>query len=358
MIKFVKWMIGIVAALLLFLSIATYVGDIKKEYERELTGTATSKGTNVEITIPDGASAKEIAKILKANGLIKYERAFLKRLEESEYSGHLQPGKYTLNTGMNTLDMMKAMASLDNSNKVLQQLVVPEGFTIDQIARRCEEQGICSASEFISEVKSVTKADFPYLADVPTGADVRYKLEGYIFPATYDITKETTARTLVQWMLQTFENYYTEDMRNRAEALGLNSYEVVTRASMIEKECKIDSERAKIAGVINNRLNDDMLLQIDSTVLYPLTKGMYDKENVSYEDLEYESPYNTYKYEGLPVGPICNPGLACINAVLYPEDHNFLYYHVINEETGEHEFYETYDEHMDSQGSGGSDDSE
>ena len=88
-----------------------------------------------------------------------------------------------------------------------------------------------------------------------------------------------------------------------------------------------------------------MLLQIDSTVLYPLTNGLYNKEVVTYDDLEVDSPYNTYKYSGMPVGPICNPGLACIKAVLQPEEHNYLYYHVINEETGEHIFTETLEEH-------------
>ena len=114
---------------------------------------------------------------------------------------------------------------------------------------------------------------------------------------------------------------------------------------MIEREAKLGEERPTIAGVINNRLNADMLLQIDSTALYPLTNGMYDKSEVTYEDIEIDSPYNTYLYKGLPVGPICNPGLACINAVLEPEEHSYLYYHVIDEETGKHIFTETLEEH-------------
>ena len=146
-------------------------------------------------------------------------------------------------------------------------------------------------------------------------------------------------------MLQAFKNYYTEDMQNRAAELGMNSFEVLKRASMIEREAKLGEERPTIAGVINNRLNADMLLQIDSTALYPLTNGMYDKSEVTYEDIEIDSPYNTYLYKGLPVGPICNPGLACINAVLEPEEHSYLYYHVIDEETGKHIFTETLEEH-------------
>ena len=343
-------MIGIVAAMLLFIVVATYIGDLKVAYNEELTNTATTKGEDVTIVIPEGSSSKEIAKILKANGLIRFEKAFLERLQDSEYAGRLQAGTYTLNTGMNTLDMMAMMSVAVDSDSVLQKLVVPEGFTVDQIAERCEEQDICSAKEFKNACQSVTKADFSYLGDVPEGANVRYKVEGYLFPATYDITKDTTAESLVAWMLDTFKANYTEEMQNKATEMGLTSYDVVNRAAMIERECKYEQERPRIAGVINNRLDEDMKLQIDSTVLYPLTSGLYNKSEVTYDDLEIESPYNTYKYSGMPVGPICNPGLSCINAVLNPESHEYLYYHVINEETGEHEFYKTYEEHMDSQG--------
>ena len=146
-------------------------------------------------------------------------------------------------------------------------------------------------------------------------------------------------------MIQAFKNYYTTELQDLAAERGLNSFQVLTLAAMVEREAKLDSERPKIAGVLNNRLNQNMLLQIDSTVLYPLTNGLYNKEVVTYDDLEVDSPYNTYKYSGMPVGPICNPGLACIKAVLQPEEHNYLYYHVINEETGEHIFTETLEEH-------------
>jgi UPF0755 protein len=154
-------------------------------------------------------------------------------------------------------------------------------------------------------------------------------------------------------MLQTFDNYYTEDLQERAAELGYTSFEVVTRASIVEREAKLEDERSIIAGVINNRLAAGMMLQMCPTVLYPLTDGMYDVGRVLYEDLELDSPYNTYMYEGLPAGPICNPGIACINAVLYPTESNYLYYHVADTETGAHIFTETYQEHIDTQIIGG-----
>ena len=327
----------------------TYYDDYMYEYK----GTESREGVDVTVEIPEGASVKKIAEILKENGLINYPRAFTKRLQDSEYRGKLHGGTYTLNTGMTTLEMMAAMSPSYEENAPIDYLVVPEGFTVEMIAARCEEQGICSATEFLNACKSVTRSDFPYLEDIPAGANVKYKVQGFLFPATYDIYESTTAESLVAWMLQTFENYYTQDLQDRAAELGYSAFEVVTRASIVEREAKVDEERPIIAGVINNRLKADMPLQMCPTVLYPLTNGMYDKSQILYEDLELDSPYNTYKNAGLPVGPICNPGIACINAVLYPQEHNYLYYHVGDEEAGTHIFTEDYEEHIDTQIIGG-----
>ncbi len=354
-IRFVKGIILIVAVVALCLVVKDYIKGFYDEYQFELTNTETVEGTDVEVVIPEGASVEEIASILKDKGLIKYEGAFTKRLQESEFRGKLKSGTYTLNTGMNTLDMMAVMSPNYDEILPIDQLVVPEGFTIEMIAARCEEQGICSSDEFIRAVGSVTSEDFPYLNDLPAGAPVKYKLQGYIFPATYDIYEDTTAESLVEWMLETFDNYYTEDLQARAAELGYSSFDVVTRASIIEREAKVDEERAVIAGVMNNRLNSDMPLQMCPTVLYPLTDGMYDQSQVYYEDLEIQSPYNTYLNSGLPSGPICNPGLACIKAVLYPAEHSYYFYYspMENNEEGRHIFTETYEEHTDAQIIGG-----
>ena len=352
-IRFIKGIILIVAVVALGGIVKDYIKGYYDDYKYELEGTDTKEGLDVVVTIPEGASAKEIAAILEQKGLIKYPKAFVKRLQNSEYRGNLKSGTYTLNTGMNTLEMMAVMSPEYEEILAIDQLVVPEGFTIEMIAARCEEQGICSSEDFLREVSSVTSANFEYLNDVPAGIPVKYKLQGYIFPATYDIYEDTTAKSLVRWMLDTFDNYYTEDMKARAEELGYSSFDVVTRASIVEREAKVASERAVIAGVINNRLNSGMNLEMCPTVLYPLTDGMYDQSQVLYEDLSIESEYNTYLNSGLPVGPICNPGVDCINAVLYPEDHGYYFYHVDDEDAGTHIFTETYEEHIDTQIIGG-----
>ena len=352
MIKFVKWLIVLGLFVGLVLVGLEEFDKIKADYQHELTSVETVSGNDVVVEIPEDASDRTIAKILKRKGLIKYPLAFMQRLEDEGFEDRLASGTYTLNTGMNTLDMMRVMEQEEEQEEIVQEqkkLVVPEGFSIDQIAERCEEQDICSAKDFRNAVRSVTKSDFPFLEDVPMGANVRYKLEGYLFPATYPIDDDTTAASLVRDMLDAFEANYDEDIRNLAEDKGLNSFQVLNMAAIIERECKKPSERAVIAGVIYNRLKEGMLLQIDSTILYPLTEGLYNHEEVIYDDLECDSEYNTYLYEGLPVGPICNPGLECIWAALTPDENEYLYYHLVNEETGEHAFYETYDEHLESQ---------
>mgnify|MGYP002767228800 FL=1 len=352
-VRIVKGIILVVAILALANLTHKHLRTYYDDYMYEYKGTESREGVDVTVEIPEGASVKKIAEILKENGLINYPRAFTKRLQDSEYRGKLHGGTYTLNTGMTTLEMMAAMSPSYEENAPIDYLVVPEGFTVEMIAARCEEQGICSATEFLNACKSVTRSDFPYLEDIPAGANVKYKVQGFLFPATYDIYESTTAESLVAWMLQTFENYYTQDLQDRAAELGYSAFEVVTRASIVEREAKVDEERPIIAGVINNRLKADMPLQMCPTVLYPLTNGMYDKSQILYEDLELDSPYNTYKNAGLPVGPICNPGIACINAVLYPQEHNYLYYHVGDEEAGTHIFTEDYEEHIDTQIIGG-----
>lgn len=342
--KILKAAIAVLCAFFLFIIIRDNVKDLYNDYQTEYTSTKILAGEDVTVVIPEGAKDGEVAKILKQAGLIKYTSAFTRRLKNSKYEDKIVHGTYTLNTGMNTLEMMKVMAPVADDGAPIGQLVVPEGFTINQIASRCYDQGICSKQDFINAVQSVTTANFPYLADVPQGINVTYKLEGYIFPATYDIYEDTTAESLVAWMLETFENYYTEEKQERAAELGYNSYDVVRMASLIERECKVDEERNIFAAVFENRIKAGMPLEADSTVLYAVTNGYYNRAELSEADFEVDSPYNTYKNKGLPIGAICNPGLACLNAALYPDSDSYLYYAKANPKAGTHVFAETLDD--------------
>lgn len=344
-IKFVI-VFGVIAILVGILGV-----KLKKVYDgfmEEYKGTESYVGTDVTVEIPQGASAKNVASILHDAGLIDYEYAFVLRVKESEYRGRLQPGTFTLNTGMSTMEMIEALCYVEPVKEVLTTLTIPEGYSIEQIAAKCEQQGICTASEFLTEVESGNHA-IPFADQIPPESGRTYELQGFLFPATYDIYEDTTAASLVDAMLTKFNNVYSEGYAARAAELGYSDFEILIMASIVEREAQLAAERPVIAGVLYNRLDIDMPLQMCPTVLYPMTEGRYDVTEVTYADLEIVSPYNTYMYPGLPVGPICNPGQASLEAVLYPDDNTYLYYHTSDAGDGSHIFTETYQEHLDTQ---------
>ncbi|MBQ8147816.1 MAG: endolytic transglycosylase MltG [Lachnospiraceae bacterium] len=340
-----KPLIVISVILVVILASMIYGYSQYKIYQDEYQGMETTAGEDVVIVVPEGATTKQIAQILKDNGLIQFPSAFVKRVKESEYRGLLQPGEFTLNTGMNTWEMIEILGYVAPAKTVVATVTFPEGFSIEQMAARVEAEGIFTADEFLAAVEEDTYT-YDFLESIPEGTTIKYRLQGFLFPATYDIYDDTTAHDLVDMMLQKFDQVYSEEMRAQATTMGYSAFELVNRASIVEREAKLDEERPIIAGVINNRLDQGMMLQMCPTVLYPVTDGMYDKGEVTYDDLEVVSAYNTYKNTGLPVGPICSPGETSLRAVLYPQEHTYLYYHVENEETGSHIFTETYEEHV------------
>lgn len=333
--------IGLIVCVVLF---GVYkVKNVYSGFMEEYKGTDSNmNGTSVEVTIPEETTIKEAAGILKDAGLIKYKLAFQLRMTGSQYSNSLQPGTYTLNTGMSTMDMIKTLCFVESTREVLYTLTVPEGFTVEQIADRCEELGFCSSNDFLKECQS---GDFEYPFEIPS-TEVKYALQGFLFPATYDIYDGMTPKDLIQDMIDKFNSVYTDDFKKKAEKLGYTDFEVLTMASIVEKECKLDKDRPMVAGVFINRLNDDMPLQVDPSVLYVVTDGQYNQAELTYDDLEVDSPYNTYKYTGLPVGPICNPGEASIEGVLNASHHNYLYYLTSDESEGACIFNETYEGHL------------
>lgn len=174
--------------------------------------------------------------------------------------------------------------------------------------------------------------------------DLFFKLEGYLYPDTYYFTKNQTVDDIVNQLARTMDNVFTEEYTKKARELGFSKHEVLTIASLIEREAKHNDERATIGGVIYNRLKKDMLLQIDATVIYGMGKGKEHK-TVYQSELDKPGPFNTYTEKGLPPGPIASPGKESIEAALYPEEHNYLYY-VLRPEENEHVFNETYNEHL------------
>ncbi|EKY26670.1 endolytic transglycosylase MltG [Clostridium celatum] len=241
------------------------------------------------------------------------------------------PGKHTLTKGMNLKEVIEDLGSKSEGEGIL--LTIPEGFTIEDIAFKLEELGICSSDEFLTAVK-----EYPLPSYITNNPDKRYNLEGFLFPDTYNFDLNVTPEYIIQTMLDRFKEVWDENTKGM-DIKDEDIEKVVNVASIIEKEARVDEDRPLIASVIYNRLNIDMPLQIDATVIY--AHGYY-IESVRNRHLAIESKYNTYLYKGLPVGPISNPGEKSLAAALHPADTDYLFY--ILEKDGEHYFTNNYDD--------------
>lgn len=318
----------VIAAAVVAVLIASFSGD-----------KVVKDGTMVEIEVEQGASATEIAKALEENGLISSSRKFIRRLKKSEYSKSLKYGVYTIARGTETDEIIKILAG-GGALKDAVTVTIPEGFSLEKIVERIAEAGLSTKSELYEAVEA--EYDYSFLKEVPNDNGINYKLQGFLFPATYQFTKDMSAVEIIDAMLNEFQK--------NAEKLNLSDNEIfklVTVASLVEREAKVDDEREKIAGVIYNRLEKGMRLQIDASVVYAISDGMYNVDRVLYRDLEVASPYNTYVNTGLPIGPICSPGIKSMLAAAAPAKHNYLYYRVDSTKNdGSHIFTENFDEHI------------
>lgn len=243
------------------------------------------------------------------------------------------PGSHTLDGTMSLNDVAKILKDTNNANTIT--VTIPEGFNVEDIAARVEENGICTKDEFLSAVKS-----YPLPAYVSDNADKRYNLEGFLFPDTYNFEIGVKPEYIIETMIKRFEEVWaevTKGMDIKQEEIE----KVINVASIIEKEARVDEDRPLIASVIYNRLKQGMPLQIDATVIY--AHGYY-IENVRNRHLAIESKYNTYLHKGLPVGPICNPGEPSIKAALHPADTNYLFYLLASDD--EHYFTDNYDDFL------------
>ncbi len=293
------------------------------------------------VTISDGTSSFGIGTILKNKELIRSKLAFFAKVKMGKYNGKLGSGTYTLSPDMSVNDMCKI---LSEPKPVMETITVtfPEGYSAEQMAQLVEEKGLVSAESFLEAADKLYNFDF--LKNIPD-RDYNYKLQGFLFPDTYEFYKETTADEIIEKMLTRFGEVY-----DSLNGDYYNAFDIITKASMIEKEARVESDRPMISGVIENRTNIGMAYQIDATVLYAATDGMYDREASSFiaqNIRELDSPYNTYKYAGLPAGPICSPGVTSIEAALNPATHDYLYYHTdTNKNDGSHIFSKTMEEHL------------
>lgn len=332
---------------LIFLVFFLALGYIGFSMFMEYKSDGQGNGEQVRIVIESGEGVWDIATKLKEQDLIQYKIIFYLKARNMGAASKLRYGEFVLQKGSGLEVLIEDLIS-GGAKKENVMFTVPEGYTIELIAQKLEKEGLCSEWEFLQAVNKVY--DYWFLESIPASGDVKYRLQGFLYPETYAISEDMTAEDIVVVMLNEFDKKFTPEMRSRADSIGKTVYEVVIEASIIERETLVDSERQTVAGVIKNRLKKGMLLQMCPTALYPVTNGIYDKTTVSYEDTKVDSSYNTYKYKGLPVGPIASPGILSLEAALDPEEHDYLYYHTDTKKNdGSHIFTKTYQEHTNTQ---------
>ena len=284
------------------------------------------------VEIPPGASAPEIRRRLIDAGVIRDEYTFRAALWWSGESRSLQAGEYRFAEAMSPVAVLQKIGRGDIYTR---RITFPEGLTIEEMARLYEMRGFGEAKAFIEAARDPA----PIKGVDPQAPD----LEGYLFPETDPLPRRAPASQLVRNMVDRFLETYTDEMRRSAEAQGLTTRQVVALASLVEKETAKADERPLVAAVYRNRMKIGMGMQADPTVVYALQKaGRYDG-NIRLEDLQFDSPYNTYRYPGLPPGPIAAPGKAALEAALAPAEVPYIYF--VSRNDGSHVFAETLAQH-------------
>lgn len=291
---------------------------------------------NSYLIINSESSLEDISKQLQGKSIIKSKDTFLLYTKLNRFSNNIKGGNFIVkpNTSYKELSL-----KLQSSQSDFTVVTIPEGFSFYQIAERLEKNTSIKKEDFLGvRVSNLTTNSL-----VLNKTNIYYGLEGFLYPDTYYVPNGATEKEIANLMFDRFNSVFSDKYVDRAKELGLDINDVITIASLIEKEAANDSERSKIAGVIYNRIEKGIPLQIDASVIYAITKGESKMKKVLYDNLKVQDPYNTYVNKGLPPGPIASPGKPSIEAALYPEEHDYFYY--VASGSG-HVFSKTYEEHL------------
>lgn len=286
----------------------------------------------VEVLIPTGASTTAIASILVDQGIIRSPLIF--RLVTYAYGldRQLKSGHYLISPGLSLPEIIRVLV---NGEVQEVEFTVPEGYTVKQIAALLQQKGLVREEEFLEA--ATEDYPFEFLQDLPPGSE---PLEGFLYPDTYRVSLGTPPREIIMMMLNRFNQVYREIYVESDISQKYSTREIVTLASIIEREARLDGERPIVASVFVNRMDRGMRLESCATVEYLLPEP---KPVLTYEDLQIDSPYNTYRVDGLPPGPIANPGRASLLAALKPARSDYLYF--VAKPDGSHHFSRTLSEH-------------
>ncbi len=292
----------------------------------------------ITVEIPEGYGTNAIGELLEEQGVISSAFKFKLYNRLSGNDAILNAGTYTLSPSMDLPAIFEKLSGYDVDTM---SFTIPEGLTIEQTAMRLSEQGFGIYEEFLRAIQNGSY-DYGWLEN--------NSLEGYLLPDTYTVPDGYTEEEIIDFLLGQFEQtvlpLYDSADQSIKDKYTLN--EIITAASIIERECMKDEERPLVASVIYNRMDQNMMLEMCSTIQYLLLQETGEvKENLLYSDLEIESPYNTYLHYGLPPGPICSPGIASIKAALEPADTDYLYFVVSADLDGSSKFSSNYDDFLD-----------
>ena len=318
--------------LILFFSVMLVTGIvfIVLLYNYGNTPASTSPVEQV-VEIKSGMTLRQVAHFLADKKLLDEPSAFVLYTYLQGKQNHIQAGEYRFSP---SVPPWKILDSLTNGSAILYTVTIPEGYRITEIAELFEKKGLVSKEKFIAETRNKELLE---ALQISSGGS----LEGYLYPETYKFTKAVGAKKIIKTMVDTFkERVQKPELMQQASSGKLTFHEIITLASLIEKETGLGTERKLISSVFHNRLVKKMRLQTDPTVIYAMVN--FDG-NIRKKDLSIDSPYNTYKYFGLPPGPIASPGLDSIRAALDPEDSDYLYF--VSRKNGSHQFSTNYKDH-------------
>ena len=287
----------------------------------------------INIKIRDGMSTAEIAERLAEKGIIDSSLKFRFFARLRGYDDKLRPGSYTFTADMSDDDVF---AKLLTGEKKLIKFTVPEGFGVKEIAERLYNLDLADKNEFLKAAENFAPYDY-----MRKRQNVFFAAEGFLFPDTYNVESDMDINEILTLMANNFDERLTPEMRTHAEKMGLSVYDLITLASLVEREVRFPEDRPIVAQVFLKRLKMNMPLQTDATLQYLMDTP---KEDVTIADTQIDSPYNTYQHTGLPPGPIANPGMAAIEAVLHPSETDYLYF--VADRNGHNHYAFTYEEHL------------
>ncbi len=319
--------------LIIILLIVVVVFSIKGK----MKAVDTSNPREISFNIPEGSSVSRIAEILEEEGLISSKNVFKFKLRTHEDRSRLKSGDYNLSTGLDMDEIIGELVEGPDLNII--KFNIPEGYELRQIADRLEELDLIDRAEFLSLVsnKGNFEDDFEFLKELEPGQS----LEGFLYPASYEVFKNDSERAIINRMLKAFENIYNKEIKAALVDSKLDLNGLVTLASIVEREGKLDQERPLMAAVFYNRLDIGMNLGSCATVQFILGER---KPVLSTADTRIPSEYNTYIHKGLPPAPIASPGEKSILATINPADVDYLYF-VKTGEDGSHTFTKTFEDH-------------